>query len=202
MAYGLHSVIPGSSQVLKNINIYLACDRTKNLIQLRTELEKQWTELGLGKKKYYGNEKYYNAKHKLKSYRVGDKIWLSDRNIRTSRPTKKLGYKYHGSFIISKSIGKQAYELDLTKALQNIPDVFHISLLKPYHTVEGHAPPPSPSIEIDGEDQAEIEEVLDSSMHYGKLRYLAESLEYSLSDNEYILADNLSCADEYMTEFY
>lgn len=100
---------------------------------------------------------------------MGDKVWLSGRNIRTTQPAKKLDYKYHGPYVISKCIGTQAYQLDLPQALQNIHNVFHVSLLEPYHTIEGRAPPPPPMIEVDGEDQAEIEEVLDSRMHYGKL---------------------------------
>ena len=172
LAYGLHSVKPDSLQVSQNINIPLACDRAQNLVQLQTELEKQWTELGLGKKKYY------NAKNEPKLYRVKNKVWLSDRNIRTTRPVKKLDYKYHGSFVIWKCVGTQAYQLGLPKALENIHDVFHVSLLEPYHTVEGRAPLPPPLIEVDGEDLAEIEEVLDSCMHYGKLQYLVKWLGY------------------------
>ncbi len=78
----------------------------------------------------------------------------------------------------------QAYQLDLPKALQNIHDVFHVSLLEPYHTVEGHAPPTPPLIEVDAEDQAKIEEVLDSRMHYGKLQYLVKWLGYLVLDNK------------------
>ena len=95
--------MPDSLQVSHNINTPLARDRTQNLVQLRAELEKQWTKLGLGK------EKYYNAKHEPKSYHVGDKVWLSGRNIRTIRPAKKLDYKYHDPFVISKCVGTQAY---------------------------------------------------------------------------------------------
>ncbi len=95
--------MPDSLQVSQNINILLVCNHTQNLVQLRTKLEKQWTGLGLGK------EKYYNAKHQLKSYCVGDKEWLSGRNIRTTRPAKKLHYKYHGPLVILKCFVTQAY---------------------------------------------------------------------------------------------
>ncbi len=196
LAYGLHPVMPDSLQLSKDVNIPVARDRAQNLVQLRAELEKRWAEFSIGK------EKYYNAKHEPKSYRVGDKVWLSGRNIRTTRPAKKLDYKYHGPFVISKCIGTQAYQLDLPEALQNIHDVFHVSLLEPYHTVEGRAPPPPPLIEVDGEEQAEIEEILDSRMHYGKLQYLVKWLGYSVSDNEWIWAGNLGAAEEYVAEFH
>lgn len=104
--------------------------------------------------------------------------------------------------MISKYIGTQAYQLDLPEALQNIHDIFHVSLLEPYQTVEGCAPPSPPLIEVDGKDQSEIEEIFDSRMHYEKLHYLVKWLRYSVSDNEWILASNLGAAKEYMTEFH
>ena len=72
--------------------------------------------------------------------------------------------------MISRCIGTQAYQLDLPKSLENIHDVFHVSLLEPYHTIKGQAPAPSTLIEVDREDQAEIEEILNSRMHYRKLQ--------------------------------
>ena len=100
---------------------------------------------------------------------MGYKVLLSDRNIRTTQLAKKLDYKYHGPFVILKCIGIQAYQLDLSEALRNIHNVFHVFLLESYQRVEGRAPPPPPLIEVDGEEQAEIEEILDNRMHYKKL---------------------------------
>ena len=145
LAYKLHPTMPDSLQLSHDANIPLARDRAQNLIKLRGELEKRWAQLS-------GMGKYYNAKHEAKSYRVGDKVWLSGQNIRTTRPAKKLDYKYHGPFVISKCIGTQTYQLDLPEVLQNIHYVFHVSLLEPYQTVEGHVPPSPPLIEIDGEE--------------------------------------------------
>ncbi len=98
-----------------------------------------------------------------------DKVWSSSRNIRTTRPAQKMDYKYHSPFVISKYVGMQGYQLDLPKTLQNIHDVSHASIIEPYYTVEGRAPPSPSMIEVDCEDQGEIEEVLDSHMHYWKL---------------------------------
>lgn len=100
---------------------------------------------------------------------MGDKVWLFGQNIRITRPAKKLDYKYHSPFVISKCIGTQAYQLDLPQALLNIHNVFHVSFLEPYHIIQGHASWPPPMIEVDGEDQAKIEEVLNSRMYYRKL---------------------------------
>jgi hypothetical protein len=61
------------------------------------------------------------------TYRVGDKVWLNLRNIRTDRPSKKLDYKY-AKFTILEKIGTHAYRLDVPG---NIYNVFHTALLRP-----------------------------------------------------------------------
>jgi hypothetical protein len=37
---------------------------------------------------------------------VGDKVWLSTRNLKTSRPSKKRDYKGTGLFTVSKIINE------------------------------------------------------------------------------------------------
>lgn len=68
LTYELHSIMPDYLQLLQGVNISLAHKRVQNLVQLRAKLEKQWVQLNSDK------EKYYNVKHKAKSYRIGDKV--------------------------------------------------------------------------------------------------------------------------------
>jgi len=62
---------------------------------------------------------------------VGDKVWLSTRNLKTSRPSKKLDYKRTGPYTVSKIINKNVYKLDLPSTMRN-HNVFHVSLLDRY----------------------------------------------------------------------
>ena len=57
--------------------------------------------------------KYYNSKHKNKSYNVENKIYLNAKNIKTKRFSKKLDYKYYNSYTIEYSVSKNAYKLIL-----------------------------------------------------------------------------------------
>lgn len=107
------------------------------------------------------------------NYQVGDEVWLSAKNIRTTRPTRKLDWKRLGRFKIKKTISPYAYELDLPASMKIHP-VFHVSLLDPVNKdpVPGQILPPPPPVEVEGEEEFEIEEVLDSRMSRRKLQYL------------------------------
>jgi hypothetical protein len=59
---------------------------------------------------------------------VGDSVWLSIRNLKTDRPSKKLDYKMISSFKINKAFGN-VYTLDLP-AHMKIHLTFHVSLLR------------------------------------------------------------------------
>ena len=94
-------------------------------------------------------------------FKVGDKVWLSTRNLQTRRPSKKLDYKRIGPYTISKQINAVAFELSLPPELR-IHNVFHCSLLSPYVENEFEnrvASPPTP-VEVDGEFEFEVEEVI------------------------------------------
>jgi len=58
-------------------------------------------------------------------------MWLLPRNIKTTRPAKKLDYKKIRPFKILARIGTSAYKLALPPSMA-IHNTFHISLLEPY----------------------------------------------------------------------
>jgi hypothetical protein len=66
------------------------------------------------------------------NFKVGDKVWLLKKNIVTTRPCAKLDYKRLGPFKIAKLVGLVACQLELPPQFK-IHDVFHVSLLEPYH---------------------------------------------------------------------
>jgi len=95
------------------------------------------------------------------SYQVGDQVWLDARNIRTKRPSRKLDYKNLGRFTIKRVLSPWAYELDLPETMQIHP-VFHVSKLNPVAVdpLPGQVTPPAPPIEVDGDEEYEVEEIL------------------------------------------
>jgi hypothetical protein len=47
------------------------------------------------------------------TFEIWDRVWLSIRNICTTRPSKNLNYKRAGQYTVSKVINKNAYKLDI-----------------------------------------------------------------------------------------
>ena len=79
-----------------------------------------------------------------------------------THPTSKLAPRQHGPFKITKVISEVVYELKLSEQWK-IHNVFHASLLSPYHETVIHGPNyhnPPPDV-IDGQPEWEVEEVMD-----------------------------------------
>jgi len=91
---------------------------------------------------------YYDQRHTPKQYNISEKVLLSSKNIRTSRPSKKLGNRFLGPFEIIEIVGKQAYRLSLPQLYKSIHPVFHVSLLEPYHRRAGEDPPESEQVTL------------------------------------------------------
>jgi hypothetical protein len=91
-------------------------------------------------------------------YRVGDKVWLDLRNVRTKRPSKKLDYR-HAKYTVIEKLGSHVYRLDV----EGIHDTFHTSLLRP----AAENPFPSqvttnyqpPGVLVDGEMEYLVERI-------------------------------------------
>ncbi|KAI0992817.1 hypothetical protein K3495_g15367, partial [Podosphaera aphanis] len=65
------------------------------------------------------------------AYRVGDKVFLSTRNIDSARPCKKLDSKFIGECKVVEVVNPHSYRIELPFENGLIHDVFHTSLLLP-----------------------------------------------------------------------
>jgi len=60
--------------------------------------------------------------------KVGDNMWLENKNIHSNQLSKKLDNKRYGPFRISKNIGSEAFQLELSEGWM-IHNVFNEDLL-------------------------------------------------------------------------
>jgi hypothetical protein len=109
-------------------------------------------------------------------YRIGQRVWLSTENIRTTRPSRKLAERRLGPFRIAEIVSRSAVRLDLPPQLRTIHPVFHVSLLEPVpeDEIQGRRQAPPPPVEVEGELEWEVEAVLASRRRRGKLQYLVQ----------------------------
>ncbi|MBW0523661.1 hypothetical protein O181_063376 [Austropuccinia psidii MF-1] len=76
-------------------------------------------------------------------------VWISSKNIKSTRTTKKLSERWFVSFPILNKISTYAYHLKLPSQWKSIHLVFHIYLLEPVKTStisNQHQEPPPPII--------------------------------------------------------
>ena len=135
-------------------------------------------------------------------YEVGDKVWLSTANIRTQRPSKKLDHKQIGPYEILRKLGPTSYELKLPESMRIHP-VFHSSLLRldPDDPLPNQVIPPPPPIEVEGEEEWEVQEILDSRWYYGRLQYRVKWTGYETDDSWYN-ADGFANSQELTAAFH
>jgi Integrase zinc binding domain/Chromo (CHRromatin Organisation MOdifier) domain len=108
-------------------------------------------------------EDYTNQRRQQSpSFKVGDKVWLNLRNVRTTRLSKKLDAK-QAKYTITEVIGSHSYRLDTPPGIHN---VFHSQLLRPVSydplpNQEQDDTQPGPEILGDDDEEYAVERILD-----------------------------------------
>ena len=196
-----------------NITVYpereLASQRAKdfvvNLDKLHTNLREH---IASAQKRYQGPaDKRRTSPPPLT---IGNLVFVKADHIRTTRPSKKLAEKYLGPFEIIAQPGRQSYTLRLPEHLRSIHPVFHVSQLEPHmpNSIPNRIQPPPPPIEVDGELEYEISEILDSKIDNRrracKLLYLVcwSGYEGTNEETTWMLATELDNAQDSVTDFH
>jgi hypothetical protein len=140
------------------------------------------------------------------TFKVGDKVWLDSRNIKTTRPAKKLDYRWFGPFPIEQVISKNAYKLKLTAPFKRVHPVFHVSLLRQFipDTIAERPQPtqPAPEIDEEGEEVYEVEKLLDSRLRGPQLQYLVSWKGYGPEHNSWEPEGNLKGSRRLIAKFH
>ena len=74
---------------------------------------------------------YHDAHHRDVQFEVGNKVWISSRDLPGETRCSKLDPRYRGPFPILERIGSVAYRVQLPSSY-SCHDVLHVSLLVKY----------------------------------------------------------------------
>jgi Chromo (CHRromatin Organisation MOdifier) domain len=137
-------------------------------------------------------------------YQKGEKVWLEGTNIKMMHPTAKLAPRRYGPFMIIKVISPVVFRLKIPDHWK-IFDMFHTSLLVPYHETTEHGPnyeEPTPDL-INGQLEYEVEQVLGARCYsrWWKLQYLMQWKGYSEAHNSWEPEGNVH-APELIEDFW
>ena len=175
-----------------------------DLDELHQELRSQIAE---AQKRYQGPADARRAP--APDFKVGDKVFVKAAHFRTTRPSKKLSEKNLGPFEIIAQVGPASFTLRLPDQLRAVHPVFHVSQLESAtpNTIPNRVQPPPPPIEVDGDIEYEVSEILDSKIdkrHKCQLLYLVRWTGYEGTDQEtdWLPATELEHAPELVRDFH
>ncbi|QRW25063.1 Transposon Tf2-7 polyprotein [Rhizoctonia solani] len=150
------------------------------------------------------NAQYYDLnRREATKLEIGDKVYLSSANIKTSRPSHKLEHKRLGPYKVLEKIGRNSYKLDLPKSMKVHP-VFNIALLhkKPVDEYNRDPVPLPPVVTADGEEEYTVERILDSKKVGRQVKYLVKWKGYGPEDNTWEPKAHLANAPEKLAKFH
>jgi len=99
-------------------------------------------------------------------FKVGEQVYVKAKYFWSTRPSKKLSEKNLGPYTIIAQVGSLSFRLRLPDSMRTVHPIFHVSQLELAipNTIPDRIQPPLPPVEVDGEPEFEIAEILDSKV--------------------------------------
>lgn len=123
------------------------------------------------------------------NFEVNDKVYLDMRPYRSDRPSRKLSNPFGGPYKIIAKEG-HSFRLDLPPSMKVHP-VFHPDrlYLDPQNPLEGQELVPGEEVNVTGDQEYEVQEILSSRRRYRKLSYMVRWVGYDIDVNWYPASD-------------
>jgi len=150
-------------------------------------------------------KKYADRKRReVDEYKVGDLVMLSTKDLKyqmVGRRTEKLTERFVGPYRIKRIISSNAVELELPSTVK-IHLVVNVSRIRRYvEQVEGQRKEQPAPVVIKGEEEWEVERILNKRRIQGKDKYLVRWKEFTAESDTWEGRENLENAREAIEEY-
>ena len=150
-------------------------------------------------------KKYADKKRlDIEEYKVGDLVMLSTKDLKyqiVGRRTEKLTEKFVGPYKIKEIISSNAVKLELPSTVK-IHLVVNVSRIRRYvGQVEGQKKEQPAPVIIEGEEEWEVERILNKQQVRGKDKYLVHWKGFTVESDTWEGRENLENTKEAIEEF-
>jgi len=150
-------------------------------------------------------KKYANKKRSdVEEYKVGDLVMLSTKDLKyqmVGRRTEKLTERFVGPYKVREIISSNAVKLELPSTVKIHP-VVNVSRIRRYvGQVEGQKKERPAPVIIEGEEEWEVERILNKRKVRGKNKYLVRWKGFMAESNIWEGRENLKNVQEAIEEF-
>jgi len=150
-------------------------------------------------------KKYADKKRSdIEEYKVGDLVMLSTKDLKyqmVGRRTEKLTERFVGPYRIKKIVSSNTIELELPSTVKIHP-VVNVSRIRRYvGQIEGQRKEQLLPVIIEGEEEWEVEKILNKRQVRGKDKYLVCWKEFTAESDTWEGRENLKNAKEAIEEF-
>jgi len=150
-------------------------------------------------------KKYADKKRSdVEEYKVGDLVMLSTKDLKyqmVGRRTEKLMERFIGPYKVKKIVSTNVVKLQLPSTVKIHP-VVNISRIRRYvGQVEGQRKEQPAPVIIEGEEEWEVEQILNKRKVRGKDKYLVRWKGFTAESNTWEGRENLENAKEAVEEF-
>ena len=148
-------------------------------------------------------KRYANRGRKeMEEWKKGDRVLLSTKDlVFKERPTKKLTERYVGPYAIEEVVSSNVVKLRLPSSMRIHPVVNVSQIVQYKEQVEGQKKEEEKLVEVEGDEEWEVEKILNKKKIRGVEKYLVQWKGFTAERDTWERIENLKNAKEAIKKF-